>query len=118
MSRFLVITRPELRTGFHLAGVDAYSPVDVESAQELIESWWKAGEAGLLAIDDGLLEKMDPVFVTRMDAHEKVFYVAIPGGGPLGPEASRKYRIAEMIRRAIGFHITFRGEEEQRDKEG
>jgi vacuolar-type H+-ATPase subunit F/Vma7 len=118
MSRFLVITRPELRAGFHLAGVDAYSPVDVESAQELIEAWWKADETGLLAIDDGLLEKMDPAFLRRMDAHEKVFYVALPGGSPLGPEASRKYRIAEMIRRAIGFHITFKGEEEQTAKEG
>jgi vacuolar-type H+-ATPase subunit F/Vma7 len=116
MSRFLVITRPELLPGFHLAGVDACSAEDVESAQELIESWWKTEEAGLLAIDDGLLEKMDPAFLRQMDAHENMFYVALPGGGLLGPEASRKYRIAEMIRRAIGFHITFKGEEE-RDQE-
>ena len=118
MSRFLVITRPELRAGFHLAGVDACSPADVETAQELIADWWKAGEVGLLAIDDGLLGRMDPAFVKQMDDHERVFYVAIPGGAPLGPEASRKYRIAEMIRRAIGFHITFKGEEEQQEEEG
>jgi vacuolar-type H+-ATPase subunit F/Vma7 len=114
MSRFLVITRPELLAGFHLAGVDACSAVDVETAQEFIAAWWEVGEAGLLAIDDGLLEKMDPAFVRRMDTNEKMFYVAIPSGGPLGPEASRKFRIADMIRRAIGFHITFR--EEERDQ--
>ena len=116
MSRFLVITRPELLTGFHLAGVDACSAVDVETAQEYIEAWWEMGETGLLAIDDGLLEKMDPAFVRRMDANEKMFYVALPSGGPLGSEASRQYRIAEMLRRAIGFHITFR--EEVQDKSG
>jgi vacuolar-type H+-ATPase subunit F/Vma7 len=118
MSRFLVITRPELLAGFHLAGVDAYSAVDIETAQELIESWWKAGEVGLLAIDDGILEKMNAAFKRRMDANEKLFYVATPGGGLLGPEATRKYRIAEMIRRAIGFHIVFKGEEQEEERQG
>jgi len=33
----------------------------------------------------------------------------------LGPEASRRHRIAEMIRRAIGFHITFKGEEAEEE---
>jgi hypothetical protein len=47
-----------------------------------------------------------------MESTGKIPYLAIPGGAPLGQEASRKYQIAEMIRRAIGFHITFKGEEE------
>lgn len=112
MSRLFILTRPDLVAGFQLAGIDAYSTEDVESAQELIESWWAAGEEGLLAIDDGLLEKMDPAFVRQMEAASRLPFLAIPGGGPLGKEASRKFRIAEMIRRAIGFHITFKGEEE------
>jgi vacuolar-type H+-ATPase subunit F/Vma7 len=113
MSRLIVLTRPELVPGFQLAGVDAYGAEDVETAQEQIEAWWIAGEAGLLAIDDGLLEKMDPVFVKRMDTFENILYVAIPAGAPLGTEASRRFRIAEMIRRAIGFQITFKGEAEE-----
>lgn len=115
MSRLIVLTRPDLVSGFQLAGVDAYGAEDVETAQEMIEAWWKAGETGLLAIDDGLLEKMDSIFVKRMDAFETIFYVAIPAGESLGPEASRRYRMAEMIRRAIGFHITFKGEESEVD---
>jgi vacuolar-type H+-ATPase subunit F/Vma7 len=111
MSRLLVVTRPALVHGFQLAGVDAYGAEDVESAQELIESWLNIGEIGLLAIDDGLLERMNPAFVRRIETSDRLPFLAIPGGQPLGPEASRKYRIAEMIRRAIGFHVTFRGEE-------
>jgi vacuolar-type H+-ATPase subunit F/Vma7 len=111
MSRLFVVTRPALVPGFQLAGVDAYGAEDVESAQELIEGWLVAGEIGLLAIDDGLLERMEPAFVRRLVAYERLPFLAIPGGRPLGPEASRKHRIAEMIRRAIGFHITFKGEE-------
>jgi vacuolar-type H+-ATPase subunit F/Vma7 len=114
MSRLLVLTRPTLVPGFHLAGVEAYGPEDIETAQEMIESWIKTGDVGLLAIDDGLLERMDPNVLERLDAAAQLSYLAIPGGGALGPEASRRHRIAETIRRAVGFHITFKGEEGER----
>jgi V/A-type H+-transporting ATPase subunit F len=113
MSRLLVITRPNLVDGFRLAGVEAYAAEDVETAQELIESWVAAGETGLLAIDDGFLEHINPVVMRRLEATEQLDYLAIPGGEPLGLEASRRQRLAQQIRRAIGFHITFKGEESQ-----
>lgn len=113
MSRLFMVTRPELVTGFQLAGVDAYGPADIESAQELIAAWLEAGETGLLAIDDGLLALMDLEFIKRLEDSPDLLYVAIPSGPALGPEASRQHRIAEMIRRAIGFHITFKGEENE-----
>jgi vacuolar-type H+-ATPase subunit F/Vma7 len=110
MSRLLILTRPPLVPGFRLAGVDAYGAEDVETAQELIEGWLMANEAGLLAIDDGLLEHMDPSFVKHLEASENLPYLPIPSGGPLGSDVSRRHRISELIRRAIGFHITFKGE--------
>ncbi|MEW6568955.1 MAG: hypothetical protein AB1449_12475 [Chloroflexota bacterium] len=111
MSRLLVVTRPSLAAGFRLAGVEVHGAGDVETAQELIGGWLDAGEEGLLAIDDGLLARMDPAFRKRLQAAEHLPYLAIPGGEPLGPEASRRHQIGEMIRRAIGFHVIFRGEE-------
>jgi len=113
MSRLLVVTRSSLVPGFHLAGVDAYGAEDVETAQETIETWLETGEVGLLAIDDGLLERMDPALIKRLETAEQLPYLAIPGGKSLGPEATRRRRIAEIIRRAIGFHITFKGEEDE-----
>ncbi len=115
MSNLLVLTRSALVPGFRLAGVDAFGVEDVESAQELIVRWLEAGEVGLLAIDDGLLERMDPSLLKRLKDSDQLPYLAIPGGQPLGPEASRRHRIAEMIRRAIGFHITFKGEEAEEE---
>ena len=112
MSQLFVVTRPSLVPGFQLAGVDAHGVEDVESAQELIEKWMTAGEMGLLAIDDGLLAHMDSDFLKRLTATENLPYLAIPGGQPLGPEASQRHRIAALIRRAIGIHITFKGSEE------
>lgn len=111
MSHLLVITRPSLVPGFQLAGVDAFSAQDVETAEELIADWLEGGETGLLAIDDGLLALMDPALLKRLETSDNLPYLAIPGGQPVGPEASRRYRITQMIRRAIGFHITFKGEQ-------
>lgn len=111
MSRLIVVTRPDLAPGFRLAGVEAFGVEDVETAQELINAWMESDEVNLLAIDDGLMDAMDPAFVKRLEACEHLPHLVIPGGRPLGPESSRRYRIAEMIRRAIGFHITFKGEE-------
>lgn len=110
MSRLLIITRPAFVSGFRLAGVDVFGADDVETAEELIQEWLRAGETGLLAIDEGILERMDPRVVKQLRAAEQLPYLAIPGGKPLGPEASRRVRIAGMLRRAIGFHITFKGE--------
>lgn len=111
MSRMIILTRPDLVTGFRLAGVEAYTAGSVESAQEMVESWIINGEEGLLAIDEGLLERMDPNVIKNLESAEGLPYISFPGGEPLGPETSRKYQIAEMIRRAIGFHITFKAED-------
>jgi vacuolar-type H+-ATPase subunit F/Vma7 len=115
MSRLVVLTRTSLLPGFQLAGVDAYGVDDIETAQELIDSWLKVGEVGLLAIDEGLLDRIEVSLLKRLELSEKLLYLAIPGGGPLGAEASRSHHIAEMIRRAIGFHITFKGEEAEEE---
>ncbi len=111
MSRLLVLTRPSLVPGFQLAGVDAFSAEEVETAQLMIESWLQAGETGLLAIDDGLLANMDPILLKRLEISDNLPYLAIPSGEPMVLEASQRHRITMMIRQAIGFHITFKGED-------
>lgn len=116
MSQLFVVTRPALVPGFQLAGVEAHGVEEVETAQELIEKWMTAGEVGLLAIDDGLLAHMDTAFLKRLATCEHLPYLAIPGGQPLGVEASHRHRITALIRQAIGFHITFKGETESSDE--
>lgn len=112
MSQLFVITRPGLVPGFQLAGVDAHGAQDVETAQELISTWLDTGEEGLIAIDDGLLALMDARFLKQLSSSEHLLFLPIPGGKPLEPEASQRNRITALIRKAIGFHITFKGEQE------
>lgn len=110
MSRLLVVTRPSLVPGFQLAGVSAYGIEDIQTGLEQIASWLETGEVGLLAIDDGLLEQMPTAFIRRIESVFQVPYLAIPGGGSLSPGTTQRQRLARTIRQAIGFHITFRGE--------
>jgi vacuolar-type H+-ATPase subunit F/Vma7 len=111
MSRLLVVARPSLVTGFQLAGVEAFAAEDTESAEELIARWLDAGETGLIAVDDELLAGFSPAFRRKLETADGLPHLAIPSGEPRGPEGARRRRIAELIRRAIGFHITFQGEQ-------
>lgn len=111
MSRLMVVIRPELAAGFQLAGVNAYGVRTVEAAQELIRGWLDTGETGLVAIDDGLLEHMEISLLKRLEKSEKMLYLPIPGGQSLGAQASTRLRIAALIHQAIGFYITFKGDE-------
>jgi vacuolar-type H+-ATPase subunit F/Vma7 len=109
MSRLLVITRPALVPGFHLAGVEAFGAEDSGAATRLIDGWLEAGEAGLLAIDEALLDGLDAAFRRRLDSASRLPYLALPGGEPAGQAGSPQAQMAELMRRAIGVHITFKG---------
>lgn len=111
MSRLLVITRPFLVTGFQLAGVDAFGVEDSETAEGLITTWLDRGESGLLAIDEEILEALAPALVARLEDSADLPYLAIPGARSGASEKDRLSRTARMIHRAVGFHITFRGED-------
>ncbi len=111
MGRLIIVTRPWLTPGFQLAGVEAFAAQDADTAQQLVTGWLETGETGLLALDDGLLEGFDPALRRRLESADRLPCIAIPGGGPLEPGTSPRRQIAEMIRRAIGIHITFGGEQ-------
>ena len=116
MSHLLVITHPSLVPGFQLAGVEAYGAETAERAKDLIKSWLFDAQPALIAIDETLLEGLDADFLKRINASED-FLIGIPG--PSGADfdghsdhlenSERKQRIEDMVQRAIGFHITFKG---------
>lgn len=110
MGRLIIVTRASLAPGFQLASVEAFPVQDVDEAQRMVTGWLEAGESGLLAVDDGLLADFDPALRRRLESADRLPSIAIPGGGPLEPGTSPRRQITEMLRRAIGFHITFSGE--------
>lgn len=111
MSRLLIVTHPALLPGFHLAGVEAYGAASSEAAQKLIAGWIEAGETGLLGVDETLLAGFTPAFRRRLDASARLPCLAIPAGQAAGEAGILRQQMAELIRRTVGFHITFRGGE-------
>lgn len=112
MSRFVVIAQSSIADGFRLASVETFGVEDVESAEELIAGFIREDERMLVAIEDGLLMELDPSVINRMEGSEKLLYIAIPGAVGTGLRLRREQRIAQMIRRAVGYHITFEGNED------
>lgn len=110
MSQLLVVTRPGLVPGYQLAGVEAYGARDAAEAKALIQKWLDAGEKGLLAIEETLVDDFDRIFLRRLESAEEMPFIALPGEKTEGMEFSGRSRIAMMLRRAVGFHITFQGE--------
>ncbi|MCB9419507.1 MAG: hypothetical protein H6667_06875 [Ardenticatenaceae bacterium] len=111
MSHLLVVTRPALVSGYRLAGVEAFAAKSAAEAQQLIAKWLDTDETGLLAVDEAFWADFDSAFLQRLAAAEHLPHMVLPGERPDGTELTGRSRIASMLRQAIGFHITFQGEQ-------
>lgn len=111
MGRLLVITRPNLQPGYQLAGVQAYAATGADEAAALIGRFLDSGEAGLLAVQEELLAGLRPDLRQRMNAAVELPYIALPGGEPASTAVSAHFFVSEMIRRTVGFQLTFGGDE-------
>ncbi len=112
MSRLVVIADPETALGFELAGVEVIRADDLESGRARLMELLNETNVGLVAVSAALLDKLDEATRRRVEASYKPVVVSLPtGGAALGLGRRREY-LAAMIRRAIGFHITFPGQEE------
>ena len=107
MGRLMVVTNPELATGFQLAGVETFAVEDVENAEELLQKLLTGNEASLIVVHRNLLQAIGPRLRRRIERSYRPIVVDIPGGLSTAPGEERRRHIIELIRRAIGYHITF-----------
>jgi len=114
MGRLIVITTPDLAPGFQLAGVETFAVESGAQAEAVLRTLLAGGEASLIAVPQELLQAIDPRMRRQLDTSSSPVVIAIPGGTPTRPGEEHRQRIVELIRRAIGFHITFGAEGPQR----
>jgi vacuolar-type H+-ATPase subunit F/Vma7 len=108
MGRLMVITPPDLAPGFELAGVETFVVEDVDQAETILDQLLRGDEASLIVIRQGLLEAMSPRLQRRVSRSYRPVAIAVPGGIPTLASSGRRQRyLSELIRRAIGFRITF-----------
>lgn len=111
MSHLRIITSEQLAAGFWLAGASVRVAATARDAQEILAGWLDAGETGLVALDERLLAELDTAFRRRLEEASQLPVVGLPDGRVAERVRSRRAEIAEMLRRAIGFRLSF-GEEE------
>ena len=112
MSRLVVISDPDTAMGFQLAGVEVMCAEDLQTARAHLLRLIEDPEVGLIGVSSHFLDGLDDAARRRIEAEYKPVVVALPRGGAVAGLASRRERLAALIRRAIGFHITFQGGEE------
>lgn len=110
MNKMIVITKSDQVDGFRLAGVDAIGVDDIETVENLINSWLRKKEEVLLALDDNLFSMLGEDLIKKIYASNELLMVTIPDRIVSGGEKNRKRQIYEMIRHATGTQIRFRGE--------
>lgn len=117
MGRLMVITTPDLASGFQLAGVETLVVEDVTQAETVLRQLLVKGEASLIVVGRALLQAMDARLQRQVETSYQPLVMAIPGAMPT--LARREYRrhITELIRRAIGFQITFSEEQPSSSKD-
>jgi V/A-type H+-transporting ATPase subunit F len=110
MARLVVLADGEVALGFQLAGVEVIRADDFESARERLLELLGDASVGLVAASAALIERLDDATRRRVETSSRPVVVPLPSGGPAPGLPSRREYLAAMIRRAIGFQITFPGE--------
>lgn len=111
MGRLIVITTPDVAPGFQLAGVETFAVESPAEAQALVQEFLAQGEGNLVVVRQDLLAAAPPRLQQQIATSYRPIVMPIPGGSPTVAAESRQVYIAELIRRAVGFHITFGAEQ-------
>lgn len=107
-ARLVVLAPAELAAGFRLAGAEVVVPPGEPGAEldRLV-----AGGAEVIAVYEPYLATLPPERRRALEASVTPVVIAVPSGvGPAGAPG-RRARLAARIREAIGYHVTFGGEE-------
>ena len=111
MARLVVLADDETALGFALAGVEVTPIEDVEAGRRRLRDLLADPTVGLIAASEALLGWLDDPTRRKVESSYRPVVVGLPTAGPVQGFASRRERLAALLRRAIGFHITFPGEE-------
>jgi len=103
----MVITTPDLAPGFQLAGVETFPVEEPDQAEAVLSKLLTGHEASLIVIRRGLVQAMSPRLRRQIESSYRPVVMEIPGSMPTLSGGDRRRQITELIRRAIGFQITF-----------
>ena len=110
-AHLVVVVPAELGVGFRLSGATVRSASGVAEAQEQVVSLMDEGERGIVAVYEPWYRVFDSDLRGRLDSSVAPVVVPVPSGLETEDPEQRRARLAALLRRSVGYHITF-GEEE------
>jgi vacuolar-type H+-ATPase subunit F/Vma7 len=111
-AQLVVVAPPELAPGFRLAGATAREAATPEQAEAAVRDLIAEGERGVVAVYEPYFTRFPGEVRDRLVASVAPVVVALPSGLTVEGDASRKARLADLLRQAVGYHITF-GEDQK-----
>lgn len=110
----MVITTPDLAPGFKLAGVETFAVENAEQAEAILTQLLAGDEASLVVVGRSLLQALSPrlkrqiaAVTHRGETHYHPVVMDFPDTGPTLSQETRRHQFSELMRRVIGFQITF-----------
>jgi len=110
VARLVVVTTPAQRVGFRLAGVAAEAAGSAEEAGRIVQRLLSARDTGVIAVHEPYLTALAPAVRARLEETVSPLVVALPVPRPGGGQ-SRRARLTDMLRRSVGYRVTFEGDE-------
>jgi len=107
--RFVIITDALRAFGFRLAGVEAISVEGAQGAQEQLAKLMRRGDVGIVGMNENYMSELDPAIRRRLDQTNVPLLIAIPPGNIETARELQARRVAESIRRIIGWRINLGG---------
>jgi len=109
MARLIIVTVPELASGYRLAGATTLTASSPEEAERLVEQLVDEPDVALIGVHAPLWSGASPSLTARLSRRVLPVVIDIPTG-EVSEVLERRARLAEMLRHAIGHRITFRKE--------
>lgn len=105
MSKLLIITYHDTSLGFNLAGAEVKEINEKDDVTVVLNNILKDGSYGLLAIEEGLLSKVEEGVLKRMKKSGIPLIVPINTPKSWHGGAAAESYISKLIRRAIGYQV-------------
>jgi len=107
MARVVIITEPGLAPGYQMAGVETLAVKSAGEARQRLEELLSARDVSVIAVHALYLAALDESLQRKIDAQVMPVVISVPAGLTSARGSTRREYISHMLRRAIGFEITF-----------
>ncbi len=111
MAHTIVITEPDLAPGYQLAGVETLIAQSSQEAYQHIETLRRAGNVSVIAVHAPYYAELEDSLRREMEKQVIPVVISLPVGLKTAAAGTHREQVRRMLRRAIGFEITFQPEE-------